>query len=270
MRKRYETGRGVAPDFVEAVQWYRRAAEQGDVTAQRTLGAMYETGRGVAQDLAEAVRWYRRAAEQVGVLPLTTLDAMYEDGRGVAQDFGETVHWVRRAAGVEHAGQEYAALASALITFRRDPAFLADPRGLQPVKQDEDEGKSATILRAKGAEMTTVVCWNMNHIQESWRTLTKMGADVALLQEPCKVPPDLADRVDIEPPGPLGGLGLVPAGVRRESAREATPPPAADRQVVRSREGRLVQASSLARADIRGPDRSQRRPYRRRRPSLPA
>ena len=48
--------------------------------------------------------------------------------------------------------------------------------------------------------MTTVVCWNMQFKGESWRRLVEMGADVALLQEPCTVPPEVADRVDIGPP----------------------------------------------------------------------
>ena len=48
--------------------------------------------------------------------------------------------------------------------------------------------------------MTRVVCWNMNYRRASWRTLAQMGADVALLQEPCKVPPDAADGVEISLP----------------------------------------------------------------------
>ena len=42
----------------------REKAEQGDVQAQSNLGIMYETGRGGPQDDVEAVRWYRLAAEQ--------------------------------------------------------------------------------------------------------------------------------------------------------------------------------------------------------------
>ena len=48
--------------------------------------------------------------------------------------------------------------------------------------------------------MTKVVCWNMDHNGDSWRKLVQMDADVALLQEPCTVPSDVADRVEIEPP----------------------------------------------------------------------
>ena len=38
----YEEGLGVHQDYVEAVQWYRKAAEQGLANAQYNLGVMYE------------------------------------------------------------------------------------------------------------------------------------------------------------------------------------------------------------------------------------
>lgn len=47
--------------------------------------------------------------------------------------------------------------------------------------------------------MTTIVCWNMQYKGGSWRELVRMGADIALLQEPCRVPDDVADHVDIGP-----------------------------------------------------------------------
>ena len=53
-----------ADDFKEAAKWYRKAAEQGHVSAQYNLGYMYHSGKGVTQDYGEAVKWYRKAAEQ--------------------------------------------------------------------------------------------------------------------------------------------------------------------------------------------------------------
>jgi TPR repeat protein len=43
-----------AQDYAEAVKWYRKAAEQGDVKAQSNLGVMYASGQGVKQDLVLA------------------------------------------------------------------------------------------------------------------------------------------------------------------------------------------------------------------------
>lgn len=49
---------------MEAVKWYRLAADQAYVSAMYHLGRMYENGFGVTKDLEEAARWYSLAAEQ--------------------------------------------------------------------------------------------------------------------------------------------------------------------------------------------------------------
>jgi uncharacterized protein len=41
-----------------------QAAEQGDATSQYSLGRLYHLGQGVSQDYVQAVAWYRKAAEQ--------------------------------------------------------------------------------------------------------------------------------------------------------------------------------------------------------------
>jgi TPR repeat protein len=51
-------------DFVTELMLLRPLAKQGNATAQTSLGLMYGNGRGVPKDDMEAVRWYRKAAEQ--------------------------------------------------------------------------------------------------------------------------------------------------------------------------------------------------------------
>lgn len=51
-------------NYIEAVKWYRKAAEQGHAGAQRVLGDCYYSGDGVTQDYKEAVKWLSKAAEQ--------------------------------------------------------------------------------------------------------------------------------------------------------------------------------------------------------------
>ena len=41
----------------EAVNWFRRAAEQDYAQAQHNLGAMYGTGQGVKRDYVQAYKW---------------------------------------------------------------------------------------------------------------------------------------------------------------------------------------------------------------------
>ena len=60
----YELGQGIDKDYIEAVKWYRKSAEQGNSSAQSNLADCYKNGYGVSKDISEAVKWYRKAAEQ--------------------------------------------------------------------------------------------------------------------------------------------------------------------------------------------------------------
>jgi TPR repeat protein len=51
-------------DYTTAWELWRPLAEEGQDSAQGYLGYMYETGKGVPRDDEEAVEWYRKAAEQ--------------------------------------------------------------------------------------------------------------------------------------------------------------------------------------------------------------
>jgi TPR repeat protein len=59
----FPEARGAA---IEAMKWFRKAADQGNPRAQHNLGFMYAyaNGESVLNDLAEAVKWYRKAADQ--------------------------------------------------------------------------------------------------------------------------------------------------------------------------------------------------------------
>jgi len=45
------------------VNWYRKAADSGDLFAMDEIATWYAIGRGVPKDEAEAARWYRKAAD---------------------------------------------------------------------------------------------------------------------------------------------------------------------------------------------------------------
>ena len=57
----YDNGKGVRQDYTNAVQWYRKAAEQGHAGAQINLGMMYEKGQGVRQSKIVAKEWFKKA-----------------------------------------------------------------------------------------------------------------------------------------------------------------------------------------------------------------
>ncbi len=94
----YHYGKGVKQDYTEAVRLYRLAADQGDAAAQCNLGYCYENGQGVKQDYAEAVRLYRLAADQGNAIAQYNLGYSYHYGKGVKQDYAEAVRLFRLAA----------------------------------------------------------------------------------------------------------------------------------------------------------------------------
>jgi TPR repeat protein len=81
-----------------AATWYRKAAEQGHVEAQDTLGFMYRNGNCVPQNDAEAVKWHRMAAEQGHPGSQESLGIMYRDGEGVPKNAVEAVKLFQSAA----------------------------------------------------------------------------------------------------------------------------------------------------------------------------
>ena len=82
-------GDGVAKDPVEAADYYRLAAEQGDTLAQAHLGLCHLTGNGVDQDLEEAVRLFREA--QGDPVAQFNLGVCLAKGQGVALDMEAAV-----------------------------------------------------------------------------------------------------------------------------------------------------------------------------------
>ena len=96
--RQYANGDGVPKDAVQAVAWYRKAAEQGHASAQHNLGLMYYRGDGVPKDAVQAVAWFRKAAEQGHASAQYTLGVMYANGEGVPKDAVQAVAWYRKAA----------------------------------------------------------------------------------------------------------------------------------------------------------------------------
>lgn len=62
--KAYLNGEGVPKDLTKALQWFRKAAEAGNVAGQRNLGHAFAQGLGTSVDVVEACKWLRLAAEK--------------------------------------------------------------------------------------------------------------------------------------------------------------------------------------------------------------
>ena len=71
-----------------------KRAEAGDLKAQSELGFMYEYGAGGARrDPAEALNWYHKAAQQGDIGAKHSIAGMYFEGVGVTKDYQEAARW---------------------------------------------------------------------------------------------------------------------------------------------------------------------------------
>lgn len=92
-----------------AVEYFGKAAAQGEAEAEFELGGMYVKGEGVAQDLVTARSWIRRAAEKgYGIAVATLANAYMNGGLGLSEaerkDPAESLRWIKAAAGQGHGG----------------------------------------------------------------------------------------------------------------------------------------------------------------------
>lgn len=90
-------------DVQTAADWFRQAAEQGDITSQYYLGQAYETGTGVPQDDVAAMAWYQKSASRGDIIAsdgMVGMAGLYERGLGVPQDMTKAVAVYQQAAGL--------------------------------------------------------------------------------------------------------------------------------------------------------------------------
>ena len=109
---------GEATNYLEAVKWFHKAAEQNHATSQNNLGACYANGQGVAKDEEEAVKWYRKAAEQNFAEAQCNLGVCYYAGEGVTKDYVEAYKWLSLASAQ---GNENAKGAKSALTQKMTP-----------------------------------------------------------------------------------------------------------------------------------------------------
>lgn len=152
-----DEGLGVPKDGVEAIRWYRLAADQGHPTSQFNLGTLYQTGReDVPADPGRAADWYRMAAEQGHAKAQYHLAKLYYRGKGLPRNYDLARDWFQKSAdqgyvpSVNHLGMLYV----------RGLGVQQDlERGYELVLQAAESGEPAAqvnlagmYIRAKGTD----------------------------------------------------------------------------------------------------------------------
>ena len=94
----YYRGTGVNSDKTKAIYWLQKAADNGHLESQYNLGVTYLNGEGVKKDFSKALYWFNRSAEQGYVPSQKALGTCYYSGEGVPKDVRQALFWFEKAA----------------------------------------------------------------------------------------------------------------------------------------------------------------------------
>jgi TPR repeat protein len=80
--------------YDKALAWYLLAAMENNSYAQSNIGALYYYGRGVPENYLCAMKWYLKAAEQNDHVNTTNnIGILFENGQGVPLDEYKALEW---------------------------------------------------------------------------------------------------------------------------------------------------------------------------------
>jgi TPR repeat protein len=154
-------------DYAQAVVWYRKAAEQGYREGEFGLGSRYLLGQGVLQDLGEARRWLTPAADQGHPYAQFLLAKMYEDGQGGPVDVAYARKYYEPAADFGIAEAQYR-LARLLASDRDNAASLISAYKWLVLSQNSVK-ESAAAAQALRNSLTPAQLAQAEHDIDDWR-----------------------------------------------------------------------------------------------------
>jgi uncharacterized protein len=118
----------MAGDYQQELTWYRKAADQNNISAEMHLAALYRDGGGktIPRDMEQAATWYRRAADQGDPTAQGTLGVLYSMGQGVPHSDVDAYFWLDLAASMKGPNQEKYAANRQMIGERITADELSD------------------------------------------------------------------------------------------------------------------------------------------------
>lgn len=93
----YEHGMGVDRDFMQAKNWYKKAADRKYAPAYNNLAHMYQKGLGVEKNYDKAREYLIKAAKLNDGMAQCNLGILYQTGKGVKRDLKKARYWYKKA-----------------------------------------------------------------------------------------------------------------------------------------------------------------------------
>ena len=98
----YYFGRGCTVDYTQALYWYHKAADAGNMHSQNSIGICYQKGHGVPQDDQQAASWFEKACKSGNPEGAYNLAECYYTGTGVRKDIDQALKYWAEAAKLGH------------------------------------------------------------------------------------------------------------------------------------------------------------------------
>ena len=83
------------------------SAKQGFADAQYLFARNLRHGWGMNKDVSDAIEWFKKAANQGHTASMTELSSIYEKGEGVPVDNAEVLYWLQAASDLGSAAGQY-------------------------------------------------------------------------------------------------------------------------------------------------------------------
>lgn len=99
-------GRGCPVDYTQALYWYHKAEEAGNMHSKTSIGICYQKGNGVPQDDGLAASWFEKACESGDPAGAYNLAECYFTGTGVKQSIDKAIKYWGEAAKLGHPSAE--------------------------------------------------------------------------------------------------------------------------------------------------------------------
>ncbi len=197
--KLYETGRGVPQDMQEAVRWYVRAADLGYDRAQLRLGRVFRDGTGgvpVNGQLAE--QYFKKAADGGNVAAMNEIGLMYLKGQSVTANVKTAHDWFEKASAAGSVEGDYNLGLLYQAGYNGQPDFVRAAESFEKAANARDGLSMLALgdLYASGKGLP------QNKVQaHMWYDLAsahgvKQGAERMVALEPGMTPQQIAQAQD--------------------------------------------------------------------------
>ena len=130
-------GKGLPQNELDATAKIKLAAEADYQPAWTVLAERYEQGLGTRRSDKDASYWYRKAAEKGDVVAQAKVGDMYARGKGVDKDEAEAVNWFRKAA---DRGNREAQYGLGMAYLKGRGIQKSDSLGYEWLKKAADQG----------------------------------------------------------------------------------------------------------------------------------